>query len=99
MRLIRQRSIRLASVVFLAALLLVPLLESGHSHAKSDLARPCPVCVAAHHSPATTAPVVSVAAFVKVAAVADFASVSVPARRDRSPHCGRAPPAFFSDVV
>ena len=99
MKLLCQRGGRLASVVFLVALLLVPLLESGHSHAKNDLAKPCAVCVAAHHSPATTAPIVALAASIAVAAITVLASISAPVQRYHSPQSGRAPPASFSELV
>lgn len=99
MNALRQSGIRLLSAVFFAALLLVPLVESGHSHARSDLAKPCVVCVAAHHTPAATTPTLSVVAPIAFAAVAVFPSISAPLRRDHSPQSGRAPPASFSDRV
>jgi hypothetical protein len=98
MKALRHRGARVASALLFAALLLVPLLESGHSHANRDLARPCAACVAAHHSPAATTPVVAVAATVGRAVVAVFAPVVAPARRDHSPQSGRAPPRSFLDV-
>jgi len=88
----RHRAVRLSSALLLAALLLVPLIERGHSHTSRDLARPCAACVAAHHSPAATAPVVAVAAPVAQALIAVFASEGAPLRRAHSPQSGRAPP-------
>jgi len=92
MNALRHRAIRVAGAILFAALLLVPVLESGHSHANKDLARPCAVCVAAHHSPAATAPVVAVAGTVTRAATAVLAPSIAPLRRAHSPQSGRAPP-------
>jgi len=75
-----------------AALLLVPLVESGHSHAHRDLARPCATCVATHHSPAAIAPVVAIAAPITHASAAVCSPIVAPVRRDHSPRSGRAPP-------
>lgn len=96
MKLLRQRGGRLASVFFLAALLLVPLLESGHSHVDRDLAKPCATCVVTHHSPAATTPIVASAAPIAALAVAVFTTVASPVLRDHSPQSGRAPPLSFS---
>jgi len=89
---LRHRGVRILSALFFAALILVPLLESGHSHARSDLAKPCAVCVAAHHSPAATTPIASLGAPSTVAPVAVVTAVAAPVRRAHSPHSGRAPP-------
>jgi len=96
MKPLRHRGSRLASVFFLAALLLVPLLEAGHSHGDRDLAKPCATCVATHHSPAAATPIVTASAPVALTAVAVFASVASPVLRDHSPQSGRAPPLSFS---
>jgi hypothetical protein len=99
---LRQRVVRVSGALLFAALLLVPLAESGHSHANRDLARPCATCVATHHSPAAIAPVVAVAAPITRASAAAFSPTVAPARRDHSPQCGRAPPrssSFFVDSV
>lgn len=89
---LRHRCARIVSAIFFAALLLIPLFERGHSHANRDLARPCAVCVAAHHSPAAPVPVFALAASAANADVALLAPAAVPVRRDRSPQSGRAPP-------
>jgi len=89
---LRHRAARIAGALLFAALLLVPLVESGHSHASRDLARPCATCVVAHHSPAVTAPVIAVAATAASVPVAICAAIVAPSRRDHSPQSGRAPP-------
>ena len=96
MKLFGQRVRRLASVFFLAALLLVPVLESGHSHVNGDLAKPCATCVVTHHSPVASAAIVAAAAPVMLAAVAIFTTASSPVFRHHSPQSGRAPPLSFS---
>jgi hypothetical protein len=98
---LRHRVIRLSGALLFAALLLVPLAESGHSHANRDLARPCAVCVATHHSPAAIAPVLAIAASITRASAAVFSPTVAPARRDHSPQSGRAPPrsSFFVDGI
>jgi hypothetical protein len=95
---LRHRAARIAGALVFAALLLVPLVESGHSHANRDLARPCAACVIAHHSPAVTAPIVAVAPIAAYAPVAVFASLVAPLRRDHSPQSGRAPPRSAHSV-
>ena len=92
MKALRQRGVRWLSGLFLAALLLLPLLESGHNHVDRDLAKPCAICVVTHHSPVTTAPVIVTVAPVALAAVAIFATVASPVLGHHSPQSGRAPP-------
>jgi hypothetical protein len=93
MRLLRHSGIRLAGALLLAVLVLVPLAESGHSHATRDLAGPCATCVVAHHSPAAVAPTIAPAAATAAAAAAIFEPFVAPVRGERSPRLGRAPPA------
>jgi hypothetical protein len=93
MRSLRHSGIHLAGALLLAVLVLVPLAESGHSHASRDLAGPCAMCVVAHHSPATVAPTIALTATAAAAAAAVFAPILAPARGARSPRLGRAPPA------
>jgi hypothetical protein len=95
MRSLRHSGIRLVGALLLAGLVLVPLAESGHSHANRDLAGPCATCVVAHHSPATVAPTIALAATAAAAAAAVFAPIPAPARGERSPRLGRAPPTSF----
>ena len=98
MKALRQRGVRLLSAVFFTAMLLVPLLESGHNHVDRDLAKPCATCVATHHSPALQAPVVSLEAPLALAAVAISTTFASPIRGHHSPQSGRAPP-HFSHIV
>jgi hypothetical protein len=92
MRRLRHPSIRFAGVLLFAMLLLVPLVERGHSHADRDLARPCATCVVAHHSPASVAPSIAVAPTTIAAGSTIIASSFAPAQRGHSPRRGRAPP-------
>lgn len=98
MQALRHRSSRVLAAVFFAALLLIPLLESGHSHADRDLAKPCTICVVAHHAPAAASPVVAMAMPVGRATHAVVALVAAPASSDHSPISGRAPPRLLSVV-
>jgi hypothetical protein len=92
MRRLRHPSIRFAGVLLFAMLLFVPLVESGHSHADRDLARPCATCVVAHHSPASVAPTIAVVLATVAARAAVTAPNLAPAGRNHSPRRGRAPP-------
>ncbi|MBI2963713.1 MAG: hypothetical protein HYY35_08155 [Deltaproteobacteria bacterium] len=88
----RQRCAYVVGAIVLAALLLVPFFERGHSHASRDVVRPCAVCVAAHHSPAAPVPLLALAAAAGAEGVAALAPAAAPVHRHRSPHSGRAPP-------
>jgi hypothetical protein len=92
MRPLRQSGIRYAGTLLFAVLLLVPLVESGHSHANRDLARPCATCVVAYHSPAAVAPTIAVVPTTVAACTAVTAPSLAPERRHHSPRRGRAPP-------
>jgi hypothetical protein len=85
--------------IFLAALLLVPLVTSGHHHA-ADAATPgsCAVCVVAHHAPAvvTAAPTAAAPTVMQLTALS--APTTAPSQRVHSPIAGRAPP-FFSTLA
>jgi hypothetical protein len=89
----RHSGIRVAGAVLLAVLVLVPLGESGHSHASRDLTGPCATCVVAHHSPASVAPTIALCAITAAAAATVFAPSFSAAPGERSPRFGRAPPA------
>jgi hypothetical protein len=99
MNVLRQRGKRFFIALFFAALVLVPLLESGHTHANGDLAKPCAVCVMAHHSPAAQAQIVLAAALTHLAPLAISTVVAPPARCDHSPQSGRAPPFALHSLV
>ncbi len=86
------RALRFLAVLFLAALVLVPVVESAHSHGDREMARPCAVCVATHHSPAAAAVAIAPAPAVALSAPALVSFVAVSSREDGSPHSGRAPP-------
>ncbi len=90
---LRKRGARFLGAFLFAALLLIPLLESGHSHETTDLARPCAVCVIAHHAPAAASTVIQVAAPLTAVAAVVIASVVPETSTPRSPSRGRAPPS------
>lgn len=99
MNALRLRGVRLLGAIFFAALLLVPLVERGHSHVDRDLAKPCAVCVVAHHSPAATALVVAFVVASALAFVAFVFAVAAPSGRTHSPATSRAPPGSFHIAV
>jgi hypothetical protein len=84
---------RLLAAIFLAALVAVPLIEKGHEHGDFDRGRACATCVAAHHSPGATTPIVAALAppshWAEHTWIPSLPFVS-PLRPLRS---GRAPPA------
>jgi hypothetical protein len=84
--------------LLVAALLLVPLLLSGHQHhpAQRVTSSPCATCVLTHFSPTATAPVTpQVAPRVEIIAVA-FEGFVAQVHAYRSPKAGRAPPPSSS---
>jgi hypothetical protein len=82
---------RRARVVFLAALLLVPVVLSGHTHV-GRITHPCSICTITHHAPIVRAPALPVLA--AEAACPAFVAPYRPAggRAEQAPHTGRAPP-------
>jgi hypothetical protein len=85
-------AIRLASVLLMVALLLVPLAASAHTHRDPQTAGSCAVCVAAHHAPAIVAGAIVTAAAVLAACAPSPSPQVAPAHPQRSPRAGRAPP-------
>ncbi|HLK11630.1 MAG TPA: hypothetical protein VKW76_09630 [Candidatus Binatia bacterium] len=90
---LRQRAARLAGVLSLVALLLVPLALASHVHADPVAARSCAACVAVHHSPAVRSPAPALAAGLAAVPVAAAAPARPAGRVERSAHAGRAPPS------
>lgn len=92
MRGLRRRGTRTAGIGLLVVLLLVPLALSAHGYTAHHDARPCAVCVVAHHSPAITTPVVAVASAFVAAVAPVLVGLAPETRAARSVHSGRAPP-------
>jgi hypothetical protein len=92
---IRDRFRHRASVLLLAALLLVPVALSGHNHV-GQRTHPCSVCAVTHHAPIVNTPALPAftAQFASLVSVAR--STPAPARTDQSPPTGRAPPSFLT---
>jgi len=87
-----------ARVVFLAALLLVPVVLSGHTHV-GPITHPCSICTITHH-----APIVSTPALPALAAGAAYVAFAPPYRSaggrvDQAPRTGRAPPFILLTVA
>jgi len=94
MRGMRHRAIRSAgTLLMVAALLLVPVVGSAHTHGSIAAARTCATCMAAHHSPAIVVPAVGTATSLVAALVLALPSRVAPAQPYRSARPGRAPPS------
>ena len=83
---------RRISVVFLAALLLVPVALSGHTHSGQPL-HPCSVCALTHHAPIVVTPVVTLFSTPFTAHVATLPCLLAGGRLAQAPRTGRAPPS------
>jgi len=85
-------------VLLLAALLLVPIALSGHTHLGPGT-HPCSLCAVAHHAPIvrTTAPLVFAATFSGLVRTPRTAPART--RTDQAPPTGRAPPSNSRTVV
>lgn len=79
-------------VFVLAALMLVPLVSSGHHHAATTSPASCAVCIAAHHAPAVVVPAPAAFALALSPVAAQAPTFEAPPRRVHSPNTGRAPP-------
>src|SRR5207249_4451659 len=88
----RRRHRRISGVLFLAALLLVPLAARAHTHSNGRTSGTCATCIAAHHAPsvASTAPTALPTLGAAPARFGAPPTVTEPQRR--SPRTGRAPP-------
>src|SRR5689334_9846716 len=98
MRASQHRLRRRASVLMLAALLLVPIALSGHTHS-GPVTHPCSVCAVTHHAPIVSTPALPtlVAALARQLVVAPPTSVGQ--RVDLAPRTGRAPPPGLLVVI
>ena len=98
---LRRKILRGAGVGVLAALMLVPLLFSGHGHASEHCGTSvtCGVCVAIHFSPPLAASVALHAPLALWRFTLVGASVTVPCKLYRSCSSGRAPPLSSTSHV
>jgi hypothetical protein len=92
MRGLRRLGTRTAGIGLLVVLLLVPLALSTHGHAAHHDARPCAVCVVAHHSPAIATATVAVTSAFVAAVTPVVVGLALETRAAHSVHSGRAPP-------
>lgn len=99
MRTLRRIGARTAGIALLVVLLLVPLALRAHGHAGHTDARPCAVCVVAHHAPAIVAPAVAPAAVLHTRIALVASDLAPETRAARSAHSGRAPPRFSSALT
>ncbi len=97
MRTLRRLGTRTAGIALLVVLLLVPLALRAHGHPGHTDARPCAVCVVAHHVPAIVMPVVAMAAVLHARITLVESGLAPETRAARSAHSGRAPP--FSSAL
>jgi len=94
----RRRLRHPASILLLAALLLVPVALSGHTHVGQST-HPCSICAVTHHAPIASSPAPPDVVQALVGVLAAPGSILAPVRTDQAPHAGRAPPAFLLTVV
>jgi hypothetical protein len=88
----RQRAARLFGGLLMVALLLVPVVASGHAHRDLAGSRSCAACIAAHHTPALApAPAALGAAALAVLPLSQPTHVAL-VHTHRTPRAGRAPP-------
>jgi hypothetical protein len=96
----RQRVFTSVRSVVLVALLLVPLVSSGHHHAPdARSAGSCALCVVTHHAPAivTALPSAPAPSALQLAAVSE--PIAAPPHRVPSSVAGRAPPITFPITI
>ena len=91
-RLLRCAGTRSGRALLLVALLLVPLLASGHHADHTSPGRPCAVCLVAKHSPAVSTSLTAVSGPVLLSLRAAHAPIAQPLHRERPAETGRGPP-------
>jgi hypothetical protein len=95
----RSRWHRALTVVFLTALLLVPLAASAHHHGDQTAARSCATCVVTHRSPVLHAAGPALLSLV-LRSVTFLAEDTAPRPRLAAPaRTGRAPPLRSSTAL
>ncbi len=96
----RQRVVTSVRSVVLVALLLVPLVSSGHHHgADARSAGSCALCVVTHHAPAVVAALPTAPAPTALQLAAPLQPVAAPPHRVPSSVAGRAPPITFPITI
>ena len=89
----RRPSARRAGILFLLALLFIPVVLRGHQHANHMAnAHPCAVCVVAKHSPVVGTPVFAALTPLFQSVAAPPARAARPAWIERLAATGRGPP-------
>jgi len=91
MHLIRQQ--RILGALVLAALLLAPVLASGHHHANAT--SPCAVCAVTRHTPVVTPATIAVPTVVPVVVVVDSVTATAPVGPVLRHATSRGPPALL----
>jgi hypothetical protein len=99
MRALRRFGTRTAGIALLVVLLLVPLALRAHGHREHTDARPCAVCVVAHHSQVVVTPTTAVASVFQTRITLVVSGSTPETRTARSTHSGRAPPHFFASAL
>jgi hypothetical protein len=97
----RQRVLRGIIALWASALLLVPLILSGHVHENGAALPPdaCAVCAATHHSPGASTPVLPPLAPAFGVITVELPRVVAPSDVRRTAERGRAPPQPVSAFV
>jgi len=88
----RTRHRRICGVLFLAALLLVPLAARAHTHSNGRTSGTCATCIAAHHAPSVASTALAALPILGAAPARFDAPPAVTEPQRRSPRTGRAPP-------
>jgi hypothetical protein len=92
------RRLRIVRGLVLVALLLVPVVASGHHHAAHQTA-PCATCALTYHTPAVVAGTIAAPAATELVVGMAPAAASRPAEPSRRLPTGRGPPAVVSRVA
>ena len=91
----RQRRLRALGSILLVALLLVPVLATGHRHA-AHAAAPCAACVVTQHTPVVSPALLSVPAATLVVVGVEPIESAAPAEPVVRHATTRGPPTFLT---
>jgi hypothetical protein len=89
---VRSRAVRLAGILGLVGLLVVPVALSGHHHAGAAGSKGCSACLVVHHAPAAAPIVLAVRTLAVLSLPVIPGPMVAPAPCRRPTHLGRAPP-------